>query len=188
MSLESVDWSALPEPENDGAADHLKGLLLPEVTLRATDGSDVGLASLTGLTVIYAYPMTGRPDVALPEGWDMIPGARGCTPQSCAFRDHFQELKDLGASHLFGLSVQTSDYQREAAERLHLPFPLLSDQDYLLADALRLPSMEVEGRRLLKRLTMILRDREILHVNYPVFPPDRDAPDVIAWLQAHGAQ
>ncbi len=186
MSLESVDWSALPQPEADGAADHLKGMRLPDVTLPATDGSQVQLSSLSGLTVIYAYPMTGRPDVALPEGWDMIPGARGCTPQSCAFRDHFQELKDAGASHLFGLSVQATDYQREAAERLHLPFPLLSDQDHQLADALRLPTMEVEGMRLLKRLTMILRDGEILQVNYPVFPPDRDAPDVIAWLQNFG--
>lgn len=188
MSLESVDWSALPKPENDGAADHLKGLRLPDVTLAATDGSDVRLASLSGITVIYAYPMTGRPDVALPDGWDMIPGARGCTPQSCAFRDHFQELKDLGATHLFGLSTQTSDYQKEAAERLHLPFPLLSDHGHLLTDALRLPSMEVEGMRLLKRLTMILRDDEILQVNYPVFPPDRDAPGVIAWLQKNIAQ
>ena len=188
MALESVDWNALPKPESDGAADHLKGMHLPDVTLPGTHGSEVALSSLTGLSVIYAYPMTGRPDVALPEGWDRIPGARGCTPQSCAFRDHFQELKDLGASHLFGLSVQATDYQREAAERLHLPFPLLSDKDYLLADALRLPTMEVEGRRLLKRLTMIVRDSEIVQVNYPVFPPDRDAPEVIAWLQRFGTQ
>jgi len=131
--------------------------------------------------------MTGRPDVALPEGWDMIPGARGCTPQSCAFRDHFAELKALGAQEVFGLSTQSTAYQREAAERLHLPFALLSDEKLRLAAALRLPIFETAGMRLLKRLTLILRAGRVAQVFYPVFPPDRSAGDVIDWLRANPA-
>lgn len=184
MALGSVDWSKLPKPEDDGGADHLTGARLPAASLDATDGARVNLAALPGLTVIYAYPMTGRPDVALPENWDMIPGARGCTPQSCAFRDHFEDLTKLGVDHVFGLSTQSTAYQKEAVERLHLPFPLLSDSDHRFSDALRLPTMTVEGKRLTKRLTMIARDGAILAVNYPVFPPDRDARTVIAWLKA----
>ena len=142
------------------------------------------LSGLGGTTVVYIYPMTGRPDVPLPEDWDMIPGARGCTPQSCAFRDHYAELRELGAQQLFGLSVQDSDYQREAAERLHLPFALLSDAEFRFADALRLPVFEAAGQRLLKRLTLIIEAGRVVKVFYPVFPPDRSADDVIAWLQA----
>lgn len=183
MSLTDVDWSLIPSPADDGKAAHLEGMSLPDVTLSATQGGPVNLSSLDGLTVIYVYPMTGRPDRDLPDGWDQIPGARGCTPQSCSFRDHFAELRSWDVKHLFGLSTQTPSYQAEAAERLHLPFPLLSDVDLALGEALDLPGMEVEGNHLHKRLTMIARDGMIVKVFYPVFPPDQDAENVIAWLR-----
>src|SRR6201982_3375570 len=131
--------AGLPVPQDDGAARHLEGLRLPSLTLAATDGSEVDLASLSGRTVVYIYPRTGRPGQPLPDGWDAIPGARGCTPQSCSFRDHFAELKALGVDHLFGLSTQDPDYQREAAERLHLPFAILSDEHLKLTRAMNLP-------------------------------------------------
>lgn len=175
----------LPVPTDDGAATHLEGLRLPALALPATDGRTVQLSTLPGLQVIYIYPMTGRPGVPLPEGWDAIPGARGCTPQSCAFRDHHTELAALGAG-VFGLSTQDSDYQREAATRLHLPFPLLSDGDLALRDALSLPVFEVDGRLLYRRLTLIADAARIVKVFYPVFPPDRNAADVVAWLRARG--
>lgn len=180
----SADWSKLPVPVDDGAARHLVGQPMPSIALLATDGRLVDLASLAGTAVIYVYPMTGRPGTPLPEGWDMVPGARGCTPQSCAFRDHFTELRALGVESLYGLSTQATDYQREAADRLHLPFPLLSDADFRLADALRLPRFEIVGMRLLKRLTMIIAKGRIEHVFYPVFPPDRSAGDVLDWLRS----
>jgi len=175
----------LPVPTDDGAAAHLEGLHLPALALRATDGRTVQLSTLPGLQVIYIYPMTGRPGVPLPEGWDAIPGARGCTPQSCAFRDHHAELAALGAG-VFGLSTQDSDYQREAATRLHLPFPLLSDSGLTLRDTLSLPVFEVDGRPLYCRLTLIADAARIVKVFYPVFPPDRNAADVVAWLRARG--
>lgn len=184
-TLTAVDWSKIPEPADDGRAAHLTGLSLPSVALAATDGSQVDLSKLPGRSVVYIYPMTGRPDIALPEGWDMLPGARGCTPQSCAFRDHHDELKTLGANHLFGLSSQNTIYQREASERLHLPFAILSDEHLDLAKALNLPLMQVEGMTLIKRLTLIIRDGRIEHVFYPVFPPDRSAADVMDWLTAN---
>jgi len=182
-NLLSVDWSSIPPPIDDGAAMHLPNSTLPSVTLQATDGALVDLSSLVGRTVVYAYPMTGQPGVALPDGWDMIPGARGCTPQSCAFRDHFGELRALGVQRLFGISTQDTEYQREAAERLHLPFPLLSDSDLTFATALRLPLFETAGMRLLRRLTLIADDGRITKVFYPVFPPDRSVTDVLAWLR-----
>lgn len=182
-NLNDVDWSSLPAPENDGAADHLKGMPVPEIALGATDGRSVDLSKAPGLTVVYAYPMTGRPGTALPDGWDDIPGARGCTPQSCAFRDHFQELHALGVAQVYGLSTQDTDYQREAAERLHLPFPLLSDADLTLTRGLDLPTFRVDGRALLKRLAMILDGGQVRKVFYPVFPPDRNAQDVVDWLK-----
>ncbi len=176
----------LPVPEDDGAADHLTGMTMLPLELAASNGTSVDLASLSGTTVLYAYPMTGRPDTPLPEGWDTIPGARGCTPQSCAFRDHMAELRAVGADQVFGVSTQTSHYQLEAVERLHLPFALLSDSDLRLRDALGLPVFEAEvtGQNpvLLKRLTMIVRDGTIVKTFYPVFPPDRSAADVLAWL------
>lgn len=172
----------LPVPVNDGACDHLQGLRLPSVTLTATSGRSIDLARLAGLTVVYVYPRTGRPDQELPTGWNAIPGARGCTPQSCAFRDHYQELRDLGVSQLFGLSTQDSAYQREAVERLHLPFDLLSDEKQEFAKALKLPTFSVDGMTLIKRLTLIARDGVIEKVFYPVFPPDGNAAEVISWL------
>lgn len=151
-----IDWSRLPAPVDDGAARHLPGLAIPEVTLPATDGSAVSLGSLAGRTVVYAYPLTGRPGAPLPGGWDEIPGARGCTPQNCAFRDHHAEFLAAGAGRVFGLSTQDADYQREAAERLHLPFPLLSDAALRLTTALKLPVMLVDGVTLLKRMALII--------------------------------
>ncbi|MEM7427222.1 MAG: peroxiredoxin [Pseudomonadota bacterium] len=183
-NLTEVDWSNIPAPEDDGGAAHLTGMQMPPVPLPGTDGSLVDLSALGGLSVVYAYPMTGRPDVPLPDGWDMLPGARGCTPQSCAFRDHYAELSNLGVDHLFGLSVQSTDYQREAASRLHLPFPLLSDEGHELLTALSLPTLESDGMTLLKRLTLMIRDGQIVHVLYPVFPPDRNADDVVDWLRS----
>jgi peroxiredoxin len=183
-SLTEVDWSLLPPPVDDGAAAHLAGATVPDIALPATDGSLISLAGLAGLTVVYAYPMTGQPGVALPDGWDGIPGARGCTPQTCAFRDHHAELLEAGAARVFGLSTQDSDYQREAVGRLHLPFPLLSDAALRLTSELRLPVMLVDGATLLKRMALIIEDGQVAHVFYPVFPPDRNAADVLDWLRA----
>jgi peroxiredoxin len=174
----------LPVPEDDGAARHLGGMPLPSLPLAATDGTQVDLAKLAGRTVLYIYPRTGRPGVALPEGWDAIPGARGCTPQSCSFRDHFTELKALGVAHLFGLSTQATDYQREAVDRLHLPFAILSDGDLRLARALSLPTFEVAGMRLLRRMVLVIDDGAIAKVFYPVFPPDESAAEVVRWLRS----
>ena len=174
----------LPVPADDGAARHLAGMRLPSLPLAATDGTQVDLAKLSGRTVVYIYPRTGRPGVALPEGWDAIPGARGCTPQSCSFRDHFAELKALGVAHLFGLSTQDTDYQREAVDRLHLPFAILSDADSGLGRALSLPTFEVAGMTLLKRMVLIIDDGVITKVFYPVFPPDESAAVVTRWLRA----
>lgn len=173
----------LPVPEDDGAADHLVGKTLPEVTLAATTGGPVDPAKLQGLGVIYVYPMTGRPGEALPDGWDAIAGARGCTPQACAFRDHHGELGRLGVDFLYGLSAQAPQEQAEAADRLGLTYPLLSDAGLAFQRALSLPTFEAGGRTLLKRLTMIVRDGRIDTVFYPVFPPDRAAETVIAHLR-----
>src|SRR5262245_50827676 len=176
--------SNLPAPQDDGAARHLAGLKLPSITLAATDGSRVDLSKLAGRTVIYIYPRTGVPGREMPDGWDAIPGARGCTPQSCSFRDHFAELKRLGAAHLYGLSTQDSAYQREAVERLHLPFAILSDQDFKLTRAINLPTFTVAGMELLKRMALVIDDGVIGKVFYPVFPPDKSAAEVVAWLSA----
>jgi peroxiredoxin len=178
----------LPVPVDDGAARHLTGLALPDVTLAATGGSQVNLARLSGRTVVYIYPRTGRPGHATPTGWNAIPGARGCTPQSCSFRDHFDELKSLGVRQVYGLSTQDSDYQREVVERLHLPFAILSDAGFALLRALRLPTFEVDGMVLLKRMALVIDDGGITKVFYPVFPPDRSAAEVVAWLRANNKQ
>ncbi len=174
----------LPVPQDDGAACHLEGLTMPPLALPATDGSEVDLARLAGRTVVYIYPRTGRPGQPLPDGWDAIPGARGCTPQSCSFRDHFAELRALGVSHLYGMSTQDSDYQREAVERLHLPFAILSDAGLRFTRALRLPTFAVDGMSLQKRMVLVIDDGVVTKVFYPVFPPDQSAGDVVAWLRA----
>ena len=179
----TVDWTTLPAPVDDRLAEHLPGRPLPSVAVRSTEGGELELSRLVGTMVLYAYPMTGRPGTPLPDGWDMIPGARGCTPQSCSFRDHFAELRSLGVDHVFGLSTQDTDEQEEAAARLHLPFPLLSDRELALTFALRLPTFAVAGRTLLKRVTLVVRDARIVKVFYPVFPPDQNAAAVIAWLR-----
>jgi len=159
---------------------------LPSIILTSTSGELVDLSALTGTTVVYCYPLTGRPDRDLPPGWDEIPGARGCTPQSCGFRDHHAELQNLGA-RVFGLSTQDAAYQREAAERLNLPFGLLSDEKLELTGALDLPTFQAEDMTLVKRLTMIVEDGEIRKVFYPVFPPGRNAEEVIGWLSERSA-
>ncbi|HXI07461.1 MAG: peroxiredoxin [Bradyrhizobium sp.] len=183
-NLLEVDWSKIPVPTDDGAAAHLKGMTMPPVSLRATDDTVVDLSRLEGRTVVFGYPRTGEPGkVALVEDWDMIPGARGCTPQTCAFRDLFADLKAAGAAHVFGLSTQSNDYQAEMAARLHLPFPVLSDAKLELSKALRLPTMEVAGLTLIRRLALVVDDGRITHVFYPVFPPDRNAGDVLQWLK-----
>jgi peroxiredoxin len=174
----------LPAPPDDGAARHLPGTPLPDCALKATDGTSVNLSKLKGRTVVYIYPRTGRPGQALPEGWDAIPGARGCTPQSCAFRDHFAELKGLGVEQLFGLSTQDTDYQREAVARLHLPFAILSDEKLAFARALSLPTFDVAGMTLLKRMALVIDEGVVTKVFYPVFPPDKSAATVRDWLRA----
>jgi peroxiredoxin len=184
--LLNVDWSAIPPPVDDGAAAHLKGAVLPHVPLKATDAALVDLSALKGRVVVFAFPRTGEPGKpALVDDWDMIPGARGCTPQTCSFRDLFKDLRAAGANHVFGLSTQDHAYQREMAERLHLPFTVLSDEQLALTRALDLPTMQVAGMTLIKRLALIIDDARITHVFYPVFPPDTNGPDVLAWLQAN---
>jgi peroxiredoxin len=174
----------LPVPEDDGAADHLPGLELPDLTLPSTIGGEANLAALgAGLLVAYVYPRTGVPGQPLPAGWDDIPGARGCTPQSCAYRDALAEFGGLGAT-VVGISAQTPGEQAEFAAREHIPFALLSDSGLLLAAALGLPIFEVEGMRLYRRLTLVVEGGRIVRALYPVFPPDRDAARVLGWLQS----
>ncbi|ARZ69947.1 hypothetical protein SMD11_4341 [Streptomyces albireticuli] len=179
--------AGLPVPEDDGAADHLPGLVLPPLELAATDGSTVRLDRLgPGRTVLYLYPLTGRPDVDLPEGWDAIPGARGCTPEACGFRDHHQELLEAGAERVFGLSSQDSAYQGEVVARLGLPFSMLSDPGLGVAGALGVPTFSAGGVELFRRLTMVVRGGRVEHVFYPVFPPDEHAGQVVEWLRGRG--
>jgi len=176
----------LPEPDDDGGADHLPGVALPSVSLPATDGTDIDLSAISGRTVVYCYPKTGRPDEdVIPDGWASIPGARGCTPEACGFRDHYRELRDCGVSAVFGLSVQSTAYQREARDRLELPFELLSDASFALTDRLDLPTFEVDGERYLRPLTLVVTDGAVEHVFYPVFPPDEHADEVVRWLDDH---
>jgi peroxiredoxin len=174
----------IPAPQDDGGARHLTGMTLPDVALAATSGPAINLSKVRGRSVVYIYPRTGVPGVPNPDGWDMIPGARGCTPQSCSFRDHAGELKALGIRQLFGLSTQDTAYQREAAERLHLPFPILSDENLQLTKAMTLPTFIADGMTLLKRMAWVIDDGTITKVFYPVFPPDRNAAEVIAWLRS----
>ena len=191
MSVASHNPLVLPEdlpvPQDDGAARHLIGTRWPDLALPATDGKAVNLSKLGGLVVVYVYPRTGEPGKPPPEGWDAVPGARGCTPQSCGFRDHMTELEQLGVVNLFGLSTQDTAYQREAVQRLHLPFPILSDAELKLARAMQLPTFEIAGMTLLKRMALIAEDGEITKVFYPVFPPDKNAEEVVAWLHTRRA-
>lgn len=176
----------LPAPRDDGAAAHLLGSRVPDIALAATDGRQISLRSIQRVrVVVYAYPRTGRPGEApLVEEWDLIPGARGCTPETCGFRDHHAELQAAGAE-VYGLSTQDTDYQRELVGRLNLPFPILSDAELELTRAMGLPTFEAAGQTLLKRLTLVVRDGRVDHVWYPVFPPDRHAAEVVAWLTAN---
>ncbi|MGK2921567.1 MAG: peroxiredoxin [Methyloceanibacter sp.] len=173
----------MPVPVDDGACAHLVGTSMPHLVLPSTAGREVDVGALgSGRTLIYCYPRTGVPGEDLPGGWDAIPGARGCTPQACAFRDHQGEFASLGAS-VFGLSTQDTAYQRELADRLHLPFEILSDAQFRLTNALRLPTFEVDGMRLIRRLTLVVRGGTIEHVFYPVYPPDAHADEVLRWLE-----
>lgn len=180
------DWSTIPAPADDGAMAHIAGCRVPDVMLPATDGASVSLAKLPGRVIVFAYPRTGVPgQPSLAPDWDMIPGARGCTPQSCAFRDLHKVLVAAGAAAIYGLSTQDTAFQREAVARLHLPFPLLSDEKLALATAMRLPTMRVGGLTLIKRFALVIDDGVVRKVFYPVFPPDRNAADVLAWLEAN---
>jgi len=173
----------IPVPQDDGAARHLAGATLPDMALAATSGPPVNLSKLKGRTVVYVYPRTGVPGVDAPPGWDEIPGARGCTPQSCGFRDHFAELTRLGVAQLYGLSTQDTAYQKEAVTRLHLPFAILSDEKLALTHAMKLPTFTTSSMTLLKRMALVIDDGKIAKVFYPVFPPDKNAEEVIAWLR-----
>jgi peroxiredoxin len=174
----------LPVPEDDGAADHLLNAVVPAIALKAATGETIRLDEPGKRTVLFCYPRTGRPDEELPPGWNAIPGARGCTPEACGFRDHHAELAQAGAA-VFGLSTQSPSYQRELVERLGLRFAVLSDERLALTEALGLPAFEAAGQTLLRRLTLIVSDGRIEHVFYPVFPPDRHASEVLAWLRAN---
>lgn len=174
----------LPVPVDDGACDHLPGASVPNISLRATSGALVDLSARPDRTIVYAYPRTGAPGEQVKPDWNMLPGARGCTPESCGFRDHHAELRELGAE-VFGLSTQSTPFQQEVVERLHLPFSLLSDAELHLTGALRLPTFDYNGQTMIKRLTLVIRDGVIEHVFYPVFPPDTHAEAVIAWLAYH---
>ena len=179
--MSDVNWDDLPRPEDDGAADHVKGIVLPDLPLPSTHGADISLGVQTGRIVVFCYPMTGRPDRDLPQDWDAIPGARGCTPQACSFRDMADDLRAAGVDRIFGVSTQDTEWQTEAKERLALPYPLLSDHNLELATQLDLPRFEADGQTLLKRLTMIVENGTVTAVHYPVFPPDQDA----AWVLEH---
>jgi peroxiredoxin len=174
----------LPIPQDDGSANHLLGMRLPSVSLNATNGKTIDFGGAKGKLVIYCYPMTGQPNVALPDGWDQIPGARGCTPQSCSFRDHYQELQALGAE-VIGLSVQSTEYQKEMTDRLRLPFPVVSDVSYQFQKALNMPTFVTAGMTLLKRVTLIANNGVIEAVHYPIFPSDSDPAWVINYLKTH---
>jgi peroxiredoxin len=177
----------LPVPEDDGAADHLAGMPVPGIRLSVSDGTAIDLADLQpGRTIVYIYPLTGQPGVDLPDGWDEIPGARGCSTEACSFRDHFDELRSAGAASVYGLSSQDVPYQAEVVSRLRLPFTMISDPSFVLADALRLPTFAATGHdRLYARLTLVIRDGRVEHAFYPIFPPNVHAVEVLRWLEEH---
>lgn len=185
----AADYTALPEglpvPTDDGAARHLPGRRLPQIAIATSDGTLLDFAKLpAGRSIIYFYPLTGRPDVALPDGWDSIPGARGCSTEACDFRDHFADLKALGVTSVYGASSQGSDYQDEVVQRLQLPFAMISDEGFELDSALDLPTFAADGHdRLYSRMTLVIRDGVIEHVFYPIFPPNTHARQVLDWLR-----
>jgi len=175
----------LPVPKDDGGARHLRGMALPDLDLPSTANRAVNLSKISApRIVIYCYPMTGQPGKALPAGWDDIPGARGCTPETCGFRDHHKDLAKLHAD-VYGISTQSTVYQQEMVKRLEVPFEVLSDERMTFTHALKLPTFTVEGMTLMKRLTLVVRGNKIEKVFYPVFPPDKHAEEVIAWLRSH---
>lgn len=174
--------SDLPVPEDDGACSHLTGSNMPSVALPDTSGHLVDIAALSGLTILFCYPRTGAPGETIGDDWNAIPGARGCTPQACSFRDELAELHELGVNNVFGLSTQDTPYQAEARARLHLPYELLSDEKLTFAHALKLPTFEWQEKTLIKRLALAVEDAKIIHVWYPVFPPDSNAKEVKKWL------
>jgi len=176
----------LPVPLDDGACEHLENMLVPNVSLWSTDDQEINLSGLSGWNVIFCYPMTGRPGVSIPEGWVKIPGAAGCTPQACSYRDNHTELKRNGIG-VYGISSQSSEEQKEASSRLELPYLLLSDANHSFSSALKLPLLEVGGSKLIKRLTLILKDGVIKKCFYPVFPPDKNVVEVMAWLSENQA-
>jgi peroxiredoxin len=172
----------LPVPQDDGACRHLEGMAIPAIELRATSGRVLELSQLTlDPTILFFYPRTGRPDEPVPVDWDEIPGARGCTPQSCGFRDLYKEFRAHGYQ-VFGVSTQTTEYQREFAERMRIPFEILSDSEFKLTTAMKLPTFEFSGMRLLKRMAWVCEDSHVKKVFYPVFPPDENAVNVLKWL------
>ncbi|MCW9059411.1 MAG: peroxiredoxin [Gammaproteobacteria bacterium] len=175
-----------PIPSDDGACEHLENMLMPDVSLWSTDDQKINLSRLSGWNVIFCYPMTGRPGVSIPEGWIQIPGAAGCTPQACSYRDNHTELKRSGVG-VYGISTQTSEAQKEASNRLGLPYPLLSDANFSFSLALKLPLLEVGNFKLIKRLTFILKDGMIKKCFYPVFPPEKNVVEVLAWLSENQA-
>ncbi|MFM7698972.1 MAG: peroxiredoxin [Limnohabitans sp.] len=181
MSNYTTTPDNLPVPLDDGATDHLLGMTLPSVKLASTQGGVVDLSALPGYVVIYCYPMTGQPGVPLPEGWDDIPGARGCTPQNMCYRDHYSAFQALGAQ-VFGLSVQSTAYQQEMAQRLQLPFAVLSDLHLAFAHGLQLPLFQAAGMQLIKRLTLIAKNGKVVAVKYPIFPSNSDASWALDWL------
>ncbi len=172
----------LPRPTDDGTADHLQGMAFPDISLQSTEENLINTLEFQhGLTVIYCYPMTGRPDQELPKGWNEIPGARGCTPQALNFKEKYGDFEQKNI-RLFGLSTQTTEYQQEMIKRLEIPFPILSDFDFKLTKLLKLPTFNVEGKILFKRLTMVVKDGVIVKVFYPVFPPNENAEEVLNWI------
>lgn len=169
-------------PQDDGACSHLTGSAMPSVSMSDTSGHSVDVASLSGPTILFCYPRTGAPGETITDDWNAIPGARGCTPQACSFRDELTELQKLGVKNIFGVSTQDTPYQAEAKERLRLPYELLSDENLTFAKALKLPTFEWQGKTLIKRLALAVEDAKIIHVFYPVFPPDTNAKEVAKWL------
>lgn len=186
MSRATYIPTDLPVPEDDGASDHLPGAAIPDVSLTATDGKQVDLATLPGRTVIFCYPRMAGPDESVPDDWNAIPGARGCTPESCAFRDLYSEFQSLEVG-VFGISTQPTAAQAETHTRLHLPYPLLSDSELLLTSELLLPTFVWRDIVCLKRLTLVVQDGMIEHVFYPIFPPDAHPTEVLRWLREHDA-